>query len=320
MKKKNILFIFLFILFCIISLQTNSYAGDLDKIEKYIVTVEPRMNDGTLDITYQITWKVLDSTTEGPLEWVQIGTPNSNFDNPTALTKNIESISKYNGSYVKIVFKKAYTAGEEFTFKYSIHQGSMHKKSLNDCKFEFTPAWFTGAKIDSMTIRWNNDQVKKSNADSTSDSYLVWRRTNMSKGEKLTVNITYDKTAFATLSNTNLTTYSQSSINNTFSSFKILVIFIIIYYILIFIISLFGGGSGGYYRHGGFSGGNYGRRSYYGGCVRSSCACASSCASSCACACAGSGRAGCSKKDFYGIKINMKKLQEKIKTSTIDKK
>ncbi len=32
-----------------------------------------------LDITYDIEWKVLDSTTEGPLTWVQIGTPNSNL-------------------------------------------------------------------------------------------------------------------------------------------------------------------------------------------------------------------------------------------------
>ena len=37
------------------------------------------MEDGSLDITYDIEWKVLDSTTEGPLTWVQIGTPNSNL-------------------------------------------------------------------------------------------------------------------------------------------------------------------------------------------------------------------------------------------------
>lgn len=30
---------------------------------------------------------------KGPLEWVQIGTPNYNFDNPTALTTNIRSIT-----------------------------------------------------------------------------------------------------------------------------------------------------------------------------------------------------------------------------------
>lgn len=44
---------------------------------------------------------------------------------------------------------------------------------------------------------------------------------------------------------------------------------------------------------------------YHSSCV-SYCACVSHCA--CACACAGSGRAGCSKKDFYGTKIQAQKL------------
>ena len=35
--------------------------------------------------------------------------------------------------------------------------------------------------------------------------------------------------------------------------------------------------------------------------------------SSCACACAGSGRAGCSKKDFYGTNLTTKKLKKVLK-------
>ena len=72
MKKRYLIFIVLFIFFIIVTINNKSYAADLDRIVNYNVTVEPRMNDGTLDITYAITWKVLDSTTEGPLEWVQI--------------------------------------------------------------------------------------------------------------------------------------------------------------------------------------------------------------------------------------------------------
>jgi len=62
--------------------------------------------------------------------------------------------------------------------------------------------------------------------------------------------------------------------------------------------------------HRGFYDGYYGR--YYNrSCVISSCACVrSSCA--CACACAGSGRAGCSKKDFYGTKVNQNKLKKAL--------
>ena len=76
----------------------------------------------------------------------------------------------------------------------------------------------------------------------------------------------------------------------------------------------------GYYGHSGFYSGRsssyYDRpsyRSHHSSCAHSSCACASSCASSCACACAGSGRAGCSLKDFYGTNITTSKLNKAFK-------
>lgn len=53
------------------------------------------------------------------------------------------------------------------------------------------------------------------------------------------------------------------------------------------------GGGGGYSGHSGFYSGY--RGGYH---------------SSCACVCAGSGRAGCSKKDFYGTKLNQKKIEK----------
>lgn len=52
--------------------------------------------------------------------------------------------------------------------------------------------------------------------------------------------------------------------------------------------------------------------SHRGGCAHSSCACAcASCACACACACAGGGRAGCSTKDFYDIKLKLKQIERK---------
>lgn len=311
MKKKYILFILMFIFFIILAINTKSYATDLDRIVNYNVTVEPRMNDGTLDITYEITWKVLDSTTEGPLEWVQIGTPNENFDNITALSTNIKSIAKYNGPYVKIVFNKKYYAGEQVTFKYKIHQSYMYKISWGKCKYSFTPAWFTDAKVDNMTIKWNKDSVKSNNAKTKEDNYLVWKKTDMAKGEKLTAKIQYKKEAFGYLdSYKQYRSFSSGSYTNGgYNSYSILVL---LFMIIIIVFASIGGG-GGYYGHRGFYGGHYG--GYHGGgCVHSSCACAhSSCASSCACACAGSGRAGCSKKDFYGTKINKDKLKKAFK-------
>lgn len=297
MKVKKFLIILILMIAGILFFNNKSYAADLDEIKNYVVTVEPRMNDGSLDITYEITWKVLDSTTEGPLQWVKIGTANSKFDTLQAMTSNIKSISQYSDSYVKIVFDRSYYAGEEITFKYSLHQSYMYTLSWGNCKYSFTPAWFTDAKIDCMTIRWNSDGVKSSNKKSKDGAYYVWSKTNMSKGEKMTAKVTYKKEAF-----TNLNKYKQS--RNVKSSSGSSVIIYIIFIVVAVLLSMFGRGN--YYTHGGFGGGYY----YGGGCAHSSCACA--CANSCACACAGSGRAGCSKKDFYGTKLKYDVLKKKL--------
>lgn len=304
-KKIGILFVLVLLSFMALAIGNKCQAADLDEIVNYIVTVDPRMNDGSLDITYEITWKVLDSTTEGPLEWVKIGTPNENFNSPTALTKNIKSITKYSGSYVKIVFDKKYYAGETITFKYSIHQTHMYKISGSSCNYEFTPAWFTDSKVDNLMIKWNGDKVAKSNNKSKEDNYLVWSKSNMSKGSKLTASIKYDKSAFSSLSTSKQAGKRSSGASGSYFFWAVLFVIAIV---LIFIGDI---GGGGYYGHRGFYGGGF----YGGGCAHSSCACAcahSSCASSCACACAGSGRAGCSKKDFYGTNLTTKKLKKVI--------
>lgn len=305
MKKRCMLISIIFIVLLILGLNTKCFATDLDRIVNYEVTVDPRMNDGSLDITYKVTWKVLDSTTEGPLTWVQIGTANENFDNLVAHTDNIKSVRKYNGSYVRIDFKKAYYAGQEITFKYSLHQSYMYKITMfSNCNYSFTPAWFTDAEVENMTIKWNADQVKSSNKLMTKDNYLLWNKKNMSKGSKLTAKVKYKKSAFTALNSSKQRTNVKQSSGGSWVS----LIFVTICIVLI-ISALVRSGGGSYYRHGGFYGGHH-HSGFYGGCVHSSCACASSCVSSCACACAGSGRAGCSMKDFYGTNLNSKKVKK----------
>ncbi len=307
MKKTYTILSIILIILAIFTINTTSYA-DTDEITNYVVTVEPRMNDGSLDITYEITWKVLDSITQGPLEWVQIGTPNESFDSEKALTSNIKDIKKYNGAFVKITFDRPYNSNEEITFKYSIHQRRMYKTSWGNCKYEFTPAWFTDIRIDNLTIKWNKDQVKKSNKNKQEDNYLIWNKKNLSKGAKVTANITYSKKAFGSLS-----TDTQAS--NHYPGPAFLYVFFMLLALIVRAVRMSSGGD--YYGHRGFYGGGYYggyRGGYRGGCVHSSCACAhSSCASSCACACAGSGRAGCSLKDFYKTNITTKKIQKAMK-------
>ena len=311
MKKKHI-FLFLFIIFFVPLLMSNKiYATDaLDEIEEYTVTVDPRMTDGTLDITYTITWKVLDSTTEGPLEFVTIGTPNSNFDTATAISNNIKTISKYNSSYVKIVFKKSYSAGEEFTFRYSIHQSYMYELNNSKVEYEFTPAWFSDIEVKKLTIRWNSDEVIKSDSDRESGGYLVWTETDMSAGEKLTATVKYNEDAFTALDASEQSTSSSSSNSDNLFGYIWFPLFIICIFLGIFGSFL---NPGGYYGHAGFYTGGFhgGGGSHHSSCAHSSCA-HSSCAHSCACACAGSGRAGCSKKDFYGTKLTSEKLKKII--------
>ena len=52
--------------------------GDLDEIINYTITVDVN-EDATLTMVYHIDWKVLDSTTDGPLTWVRIGIPNKHY-------------------------------------------------------------------------------------------------------------------------------------------------------------------------------------------------------------------------------------------------
>ena len=311
MKKKSLI-VLIFIAFLILFFNTKCYADDLDRIVNYEVTVDPRMNDGTLDITYNIRWRVLDSTSEGPLTWVKIGTANEDFDTITPLTSNIKSIKKYSGSYIRIDFTKPYQSGEEFEFKYSLHQSYMYSISWGKVKYSFTPAWFTDSIIDNMTIKWNMDGVKKDNSKSKQDNYLIWNKTMIMHGGKMTANVTYEKSAFTALNENKTVKQANKSSSSYGSSNKRIdfeMIFSIIFFIIVIVASILGGG-GGYYGHRGFYGGGY-YGGYHSSCVHSSCACASSCAhSSCACACAGSGRAGCSLKDFYGTNITTEKLKK----------
>ena len=53
--------------------------GDMDYIRSYVVTVDPR-EDGSVDITYDIDWQVIDGDKTDYLSWVKIGLANSSVD------------------------------------------------------------------------------------------------------------------------------------------------------------------------------------------------------------------------------------------------
>ena len=92
----------------------------LDYILNYDIEVNP-LQDGSLDMTYHIKWKVLDDTSEGPLEWVKIGVANKYVDRITSLSDTIDSVYYYSddGAYIRVDFKKNYYKDEIVDFSFS---------------------------------------------------------------------------------------------------------------------------------------------------------------------------------------------------------
>lgn len=314
MKIKKILFVILFIILFLFICDNKCFAKELDQINKYYVTVDPR-KDGTLDMVYHIEWKVLDSTKEGPLSWVKIGIPNSNVDSIKSLSNTIKSIKYYesSGSYVRIDFKKEYYADEVVTFDFSIHQKYMYQLDSSYCNYSFTPGWFPDIEIKDMKVYWNSNNIYSSSAKETnSDGYLVWSA-RLGKGAKLKTKVVYPKSAFSKLDENAQSSYaqdnySQNSAKSTMNTFMFFIFAIMILYIILGFMGI------GYNSHRGYGYGynNYGYRRHHSHYHHSSCATSHSCVSSCACACAcaGGGRAGCSKKDLYGTNLRSKNIKK----------
>lgn len=196
MNRKIVITIFLAFI-SIFMFSQKCEAADLDEIINYTTIVSPR-DDGTLDIKYHIEWKVLDSTTEGPLEWVKIGIPNQHVDSIKKISNNIKKI-KYlssGGNYVRIDFKDEYEAGEVVTFEFSIHQSYMYtiNNSTGKVSYEFTPGWFSDIKVNQAIIKWESKDVTR-HTGSSAGEYIVWSRT-LGKNQKLTAKVEYSVSRF----------------------------------------------------------------------------------------------------------------------------
>ena len=128
MKKK---FFCLLAAVCLLALALAPAAGAaayLDEIESYSVAVTLR-DDGSADLVYDISWKVLDSSSEGPLEWAKVGVPNQNIDELTALSGSIRRIRPYDegGSYVRLDLDRSYYAGETVQLQFSLHATHLYE-------------------------------------------------------------------------------------------------------------------------------------------------------------------------------------------------
>lgn len=314
MKKTISLTLSIFsVLLIIMSIPISSYAATsspLDEIQSYQIKIDPRI-DGTLDMQYTVVWKVLDDKSEGPLEWIKIGNPNSHVDEITALSKNIKKIRYYpesGKSFIRIDLDRQYKAGEIITLKYSIHQKRMYivEEENHLVRYSFTAGWFEDINVKNIRVLWNEKNVIEATTEKKEDGYYIWED-SLKMGERFNVSIKYNADVFDYDLNNQYTEGNQTS-----GGTVILIIFVGLFVLIIIVCVIAYVSDDGY--DGGFGGTSGGSSVYihtHSSCARSSCACVSSCA--CACACAGGGRAGCTKKDFYHTNLKVEDLEEILK-------
>ena len=186
---------------CFIFPLQSKASGDLDEILNYVITVDVN-DDATLHMVYHIDWKVLDSTSDGPLSWVIIGTPNKHCSDIKALSSNIKDIryTSDKGSGMKITFDRDYYQDEVISFDFELTQDYMYQMNLltdGETVYSFTPGWFDDINVDHLGIIWNADKVISASPAAIIDNgYYEWD-TSLSKGAQFKVDITYPNDAFA---------------------------------------------------------------------------------------------------------------------------
>lgn len=333
MKKITIKIIFsLFILVSIFSLFKNKvFAKDLDKINNYVITVDPNMEDGSLDIKVDISWQVLDSYTEGPLTWVKIGVPNYHVKDLKALTNNISKISYYHdedGSFIRLDLDRSYYMGDVIDFSYSFNQSYMYHLARDYIYYDYQPGFFNSIYVENCTLRWKAANVNLINNMEFKivDGYYTYS-SRLRHGETIDINLRYEKSIFTTIDPNK--TFSNES--DPYKVLKIILMITIPLAIIILVTVLnrlkrdpYQTERGFYNRHIYWGGYHFYPSRFYsrGGVSKTGTAINppksvnggghggghGGCACACACACAGGGRAGCSMKDYYHTNLKSNKV------------
>lgn len=180
-------------------LPVSVQAKPLDEILNYEITADVN-DDATVTLLYNISWKVLDSKSEGPLNWVKIGVPNSHVLEYTPLTSNISKMSTDNsgGNYIRVYFDRDYYKDEVVDFSFRIIQDNMYLYNPENgyADYTFTPGWFDDITVDNFTLRWNADKVDRFTPECINDNgYHTWNK-SLNPGEKFTIKETYPGDAY----------------------------------------------------------------------------------------------------------------------------
>lgn len=317
MKKIFVFICFIISLICIQFINVNA-STDLDLILNYDITIDAN-DDATLEMHYYIKWKVLDSSSEGPLTWVKIGIPNKYISNLKSNVNNVKKIKYYsdNGSYVAVYFNKNYYGGDVVDIDFTFHQDRIFTSENEIIEFRFKPGWFPSILVKSYSISWSKKIGTPiySNYESETEDYYIWSG-SFTYNETTNVDVKYQKSVFP---NANYDKQYSSNYKTFFNDILPIILFIaVIVAIIVACIIIRQRNYGGYYAYRGFYGARhyyhpwlFGRRGYTkdgdkvspppsvnNGSSGGHCASGGGCACACACACAGGGRAGCARKDF----------------------
>ena len=324
--KKKIKPIHIIVIFILFLIQVGTVVGvifsgkaPLDEILLYKIDTVV-LDDGKMQNTYYIEWKVLNDTKAGNLEWVMIGMPNSNFT-IESFENDVIKASPYSISkeFVRCDLKYSYSKGQIAKIKFTVIQSNMLCYGDDKYFYEFIPGWFDEIKVKNYEFNWKKDsRIVSNNADVDNGNTLTWKG-SFKKSEHRVINVGYNSASFLENQTVNYVPFvkpTSSGINFSFSSGMFFAIFAGVLIPFIVQISVLNSAVT-YYRGRGFivmsshPGGRGGGSSSGGG---GGCACAcAGCA--CACACAGGGRAGCSLKDFYSTADKTIKIADK-KTET----
>ncbi len=291
------------------------YAGDTGTYEilDYRVKLTPS-STGAVKIEYYQKWKV----TGGHIPWITVGTAGGDYriEKYGGAAVSASDASQGNWSGVRLDLDKDYRAGDIFEVSFVLQQNKLFYADNENYGLEFTPGWYDRAIIDTLSISViffaNISTVTaKPKPSAVADNVMTWMKVNLSRGEKLSISISFPKKLFPAEIN-------KSKLKSEGGSAGYIPLIMLVFAFILFIVlkalvsskrrkysggnifygGIFGGrggkGSGGSGRStgggGGFGGGGF------------SCACACvSCA--CACACAGGGGAGCGRKDRHSCPV-----------------
>jgi len=204
MKRNNVLRLLLLAVIIAVIIPAAAFktaaAAPTDEILVYEITASPN-TDASVTMHYHVEWKVLESDSLGPLEWVKIGVPNNNISSVEANTDNISSItySGDGGDFLRIDFTGKYYKDEIVSFDFTVVQHNIYDNLSPDtesCTFSFTPGWFDDIAVDKLTIKWLYTDVKHFYPSAKRDGdWLIWE-TSLAAGDTYKIDVVYPNTIF----------------------------------------------------------------------------------------------------------------------------